>query len=393
MSTLFLHIGMPKTGTSYIQKFLSLNNKVLRPKGYVYPVFKFTFDKIGHLRNGHFLVCKIKNEQGKRDHEAEKYYFEKGFKRVLSCFEKYPNVILSDESIWNSSDNNYSGDLWPELKRMADEHNFDVKIIVYLRRQDTFIQSLWGQFVKGTCELSFKDYVNGKMHEKRRQNYYERLNEISAYFGKENVIPRVYENQQYEGTDNTLISDFLKVIGIELTDEYQKPMVELSNTSLEGVYLETKRVMNTFPEFKERRNYLTDDLKKVMEEHKDSPKAKRVNNFTYDEQIAYLEKYKDSNSMVAKEYFGREDGILFRDEIKKVDNENIANYKTTDILETLGQVIVMKNNEFLELKDEKRSLQSTINWISTPFFKKVTRKLKRIFSRPKEQLGETDELC
>ena len=43
MGTIFLHIGMPKTGTSALQKFLAANRRLLEKKGFVFPDFGYVY--------------------------------------------------------------------------------------------------------------------------------------------------------------------------------------------------------------------------------------------------------------------------------------------------------------------------------------------------------------
>ena len=70
-----------------------------------------------------------------------------GMDIIRQLFESYDQVILSDEGIWSASCENRKS-LWDELKEYGDRHHFAVKIIVYLRRQDAFLDSLWKQRVK-----------------------------------------------------------------------------------------------------------------------------------------------------------------------------------------------------------------------------------------------------
>ena len=66
MATIYLHAGMPKTGTSYIQHFLWDNEEALQEQGYVFPHLD-PFPTIGRARNGYFSRCIIKNDDGERD--------------------------------------------------------------------------------------------------------------------------------------------------------------------------------------------------------------------------------------------------------------------------------------------------------------------------------------
>lgn len=381
MAVLYLHIGMPKTGTSSIQNFLMQNNNVLNEKGYVYPDFKVYFKNIGKNRNGQFLVGHLHDESGMRDYNAEKALFDKNFDIISQLSQKYPNIILSEESLWNSAERHSGKDFWRKIKSETDKRNLELKIIVYLRRQDLFLQSFWAQHVKVNSTLSLKEYINSRKS-KIKLDYYSRLNEIAEYVGKENILVRVFEKQQYLGTDNTLISDFLETIGLSLTDEY-KALDKPANLSLSGVYLEIKRHMNKYPEFKNHRNYFSKLLKEVQENNSGIVGYESAKLFKYDELIELLSKYSESNKNVAKMYLNRSDGVLFRDEIKKYDDSKVNGYSSEEIVDVMKQIIELQHSHNQEKIKELNSIikkqKSTIDWMSVSFPKKVTRKLKNMF--------------
>ena len=66
MKTLYLHIGMPKTGTTSIQTFCELNRELLKEMGYWYPESIHKYKNVSIRRNGHFLVGQCKDSEGKR---------------------------------------------------------------------------------------------------------------------------------------------------------------------------------------------------------------------------------------------------------------------------------------------------------------------------------------
>lgn len=382
MATVYLHIGMPKTGTSHIQNFLWTNDEVLREKGYVYPKFK-SFPGIGKARNGYFLRNQLKDPlTGKRDPEKEKEIYNQSFDEISELSQTYDKIILSEEGIWDTP--TFS---WTKYKKEIDSRDLDTKIIVYLRRQDLFIESYWSQKVKETSVLTFNEYINKKKYSKLRLNYYTRLCEISDVVGKENIIVRVYEKDQYEGKEKNLTSDFLNVIGLKLDDSFIMPE-RVFNPSLSGIYVEVKRILNYNPTYKIPKSFVVPLLYQTMIDNSDMSDFKSSKYFAKEQQIEFLNQFAQENSLVAKEYLGRENGELFLEKIENNNDESVK-YSSKDLVSICGQVIEIQRNNYeehiAELKDVIKRQQSTINWVTTSFPKKVTRKLKRIFkiNRPK----------
>ena len=56
-TTLYLHIGTPKTGSSAIQDFLAENTRQLEKEQYVFPDFGVRYYKVRAGRNGRWLRC------------------------------------------------------------------------------------------------------------------------------------------------------------------------------------------------------------------------------------------------------------------------------------------------------------------------------------------------
>lgn len=142
MKVLYIHIGTPKTATTAIQEFCMDNQEALNQKGYCYPVFPFEYPDAPKARNGHFLVGVAHDFGLEGIEEKEQREFREGLDTVNSLFERYDNVILSDEIIWRSTFSKRKS-LWEELKQESEAGGFRVKVIVYLRRQDTFCVSWW----------------------------------------------------------------------------------------------------------------------------------------------------------------------------------------------------------------------------------------------------------
>ena len=72
MSTVYIHVGTPKTGTSAIQVFFTKNRKLLKEKGVCYPDLGFDFPGIKSNRNAHCLNAYIYDENHKRLRDRER---------------------------------------------------------------------------------------------------------------------------------------------------------------------------------------------------------------------------------------------------------------------------------------------------------------------------------
>jgi hypothetical protein len=372
---------MPKTGTSHIQNFLWANDKALRKYGYVFPHFA-SFPSIGKARNGYFLRNQLKDpETGKRNVQREEEIYTNNFNKISELAEEYDNIILSEEGIWNTPKFSF-----PKYMEEIKTRGLETKIVVYLRRQDLFIQSYWAQKVKETSTTTFSKYIESKKYNKLKFDYYDRLNEIEGFVGKENMIVRVYEKGQFKNND--LTDDFLDAVGLEMNDDF---VVEdrIYNPSLNGIYLEVKRLLNYNPEFKIAKSYVVPLIYKVMADNSAVGSFNSSQYFSADEQAEFLAQYSEGNSLVAKEYLNRADGRLFYDKIDN-SNEEAIKYSTQELVDVCGQIINVQRNEYeLLIADLKETVasqkavikqqDSTIKWVTTSFPKKVTRKLKRIF--------------
>lgn len=349
MPTLFLHIGTPKTGTTAIQYFMSDNKKILESKGYSYPILRKGFSGIGNNRNAHFLIYKIYDEKKKNMLDEEKELVVECLDKIAEIAINFPNIVISDEGIWNGA--RKKADFWKNLKKELESRGIDLKIIVYLRRQDLFIQSYWAQQVKETLTVPFDEYISGGMYKICDLDYYAHLNEIENVLGRDNIIVRAYEKQQFVGTNKSVISDFLEAINLELTDEYRNiDMVQ--NLSLEGCCLEVKRILNNMPEYKTKSNFIVPLLTEVQAELIQDVGFEKCKYFSHENQQKFIAQYTESNCEVAKDYLNREDGILFKDGIQTNTHTKVSKYSMEELIFVCGKVAVLQQQKMKEIKEE-----------------------------------------
>ena len=146
MKTLYIHIGCPKTGTTSLQYFCGENKEILAENGVYFPVFEQKYNNVNPFRNGHFLMAHRYDSSGKINLLEEKQIFRFNMDHILHMFSKYDNILLSDEALWSA--HFYKKKLWKTLQREALRNNFTVRIIIYLRRQDTLLNAMWNQKIK-----------------------------------------------------------------------------------------------------------------------------------------------------------------------------------------------------------------------------------------------------
>ena len=261
-------------------------------------------------------------------------------------------------NMWNGYKNREN--FWQVLKSALSERGIDLKVIVYLRRQDLVVESYYAQRVKIKVNDEFQNYLDSEDIAYFKLDYYTQLKEIEQAIGKENIIVRVYEKKQYEGNGNTLISDFLNTLGLELDERYVSSDIVV-NTRLQGKYLEIKRILNRIDCFRTRKdNWAARYLKICQDEEEKIKGSLKCDYFTYEQRAAFLEKYKEGNQAIAREYLKREDGILFRSGICKRGRENSdKDYSAEELVFICGKVLEMHNDEMKnKLSDMKAELDS-----------------------------------
>ena len=336
MKTLHIHIGTPKTATTAIHYFCKENAEMLAKEGYCYPTFTFEYPGISKAHTGRFLMGVVKDKDGNRNTKQEEINFREGMNIVKKLFREYEHIILSDEGIWRRTEG-IKEDFWKIMVQEAEKAEFQIHVIEYLRRQDKYFLSNWNQRVKRLCSNhTIEEFT--EMGDKRRLDYYGKLEQISGVVGKENITVRRFEKDNFEG--GSIYADFLSIFHIALTDEY-KVSQDVRNIGLYGNTHEIKRVLNIFPWMKDEkvRKYITDIL---QEDSEISKKEYPCEMYSKEEIRDLLECYREGNQKVAEEYLGEEPGSdLFDDIVSDLPKWQKDNpYMVDDLIRILGSVMM-----------------------------------------------------
>lgn len=194
--TLFIHVGLHKTGTTSLQRFLFENQKPLQDAGLYRPE---TGADNGPNSWGHHALAGSLRTVSPEAHQlwADLRKECRGQKQVVVSSEEFSLVFKPEH-------------LLPVIRKFE---KWTVRIVCYVRPQDQYLESLYNHSVKAVGETA--DIETFLKRVKRRLNYRAYLMALDKTFGTSNIILRPYEPDALRGD---ICSDFMAAIGMEMPD-------------------------------------------------------------------------------------------------------------------------------------------------------------------------------
>lgn len=309
---LYLHIGMPKTGTSTIQGLLFDNRKTLDQHGYFYPVatlggssdYAYAHHNLAHaiLENNNAPWQKLQGEL---------------------AANKRKRIIISSEAFSNCRH--------PDHLKYIHEYlcHFPIKIVVYVRRQDEMLQGLYQTLVTfGDLTDPLADYLEMILTEHPHTlDYYSLINDLFAReFGKENILLRVYEKSSLHEGD--LLKDFLKTTGFSASKFLQLD-VPNNNLSFDARTLEIFRQLKI--QLKGEDEEALEHIRRIMRKQNKRSAFQGNNIITQEQSSRIMASVNQSNEKLAREYLQKEDGVLFSEPAMKFTSNETVNIGDQDI--------------------------------------------------------------
>ena len=211
---LILHIGMSKTGSSSIQYLLDINRSALLAQGFSYPgktagnshaLLATAFTSFPVMLND----TEHKTWQGRAPEVAIGSYIAELEAEVAGLPHRVSRIILSAEQFGKYQRTQ------ADIRRLRD---FVVRladrciVVVYLRRQDEHFASLYSQFLRwGKIGEPDMQKLN-PLHQD--YDYADLLARWADVFGKQNVVPRLFERPAGKHFD--VVADFAGLCGFDL---------------------------------------------------------------------------------------------------------------------------------------------------------------------------------
>ncbi|WP_286828362.1 MULTISPECIES: hypothetical protein [Kordiimonas] len=209
MGTVYLHIGIFKTGSSALQVFFARNAAKLKDQGLIYPQSASVSNARRGLitsGNGSSLALALKQGAPAENRGEQLAWFGE---TLVSA--KSHGILLSSEIFCD-----LPVDAFQTLKSICHEHGMQLQVIAFVREQASYMESLYIQQVKRRHITSLPEpYIRDRYPKARHLKYHAFLSSLSDTVGAENLKVRDY------GAED-VIAAMCEIMGLE-PDNLERP--------------------------------------------------------------------------------------------------------------------------------------------------------------------------
>ncbi|MCQ8822190.1 hypothetical protein NQT65_18535 [Pseudoalteromonas agarivorans] len=298
--TLYIHIGTGKTGTTALQDFFLLNSDKLEESGVKYA-------KSGLVKNNHHLLCRNylrKDEAIQSD--------------IVANLEALNQEINGSELNTFLISSEYFPGLQPdEISELATIIEARIVPIVYLRRQDEFLESWYAQIVK-----AYK--VNSNIYSLKNRLINEKIFDYKYLTGcwekvnaQNEIIVRPYEKDSFY--NNNIFDDFINALGLNIDDKFDFPKKD-PNPSLKP---------NQIVLGLEMYDYCSEEQKNIIFTYFEGVEDNSKFFLSTEERNEIIDEHNKINNYVAQRYLNKE--RLFKNNSAKVDGGGESIFSTSFI--------------------------------------------------------------
>jgi hypothetical protein len=296
---LFLHIGYPKTGTTGLQRYLSLNAARLKERGILYPqAGRVTYKETGAVSDAHYaasFVLDIGHYEGKL-----------AFPNVVDMKAQLAREVAESgcDQVVISSEYFITAKNLRVIAEFFD--GYEVTIVVYLRRHDHAYESAYNQLLKTARPAPWNATIEAFiLYQQGIQDvpydYLETIERWASVFGGRNINVRVFEKPPH---GRNIYADFLDAIGLVETDDME-PVARSMNESVSHPVLVAIRSVRSANLAVEVQNRIVARL--LVANSSEKPPLYLSSPM----RNAIFSRHRKSYEVIARKFMGRERGVLF----------------------------------------------------------------------------------
>ena len=360
-----VHIGGEKTGTTTIQEFCRVNRHLLADQGILYPS---SLGASNHLKLVAYAIGDnnfeddtrkffgIKNNWGLRNFQSQ---VERDLESEIQQNNNASVALLSSELIQSRlleiSEIN-------KLRDLLISYFSDIKIVIYLRRQDRVAISHYSTKLKSDTDDDGLVFPRIDANEGLPAyfDYDSLLRKFEKIYGKENLEVRLLESHFLK--DGDLLSDFCFSCGIEHNEQFVA--VERENESLSPAAIAFYRRFNKrVPRFAGHGlNPLRTGLKSAIAK----AYSGRGPEVAASEARAFYSKFTEGNRKIAHRYFPGGNCNLFSDDFSMYREQVSDTVEPDDLIDIATHLWIERSIEIERLKLENYLIRFSMGFAKQP---------------------------
>lgn len=326
-STVYLHIGLAKTGTTAIQRFFFENSEELTKHGVFYPD-NFRSPETGYSDWGHHILSH--KWGGWLDKKVFPITPDEAWEKTAAFIRRNPGRhVISSERFQDTL--GVPGD--KEIIRFVEDIIAPAKlvIVVYLRRQDMFAESHYKELVKNnyhTC--TFAEYISNLPHFLDYAAYLDKIAQLSPSV---RIVARIYDPSLFTG--GNLFADFFDALDMQMPKINLTSGKRITNPSINSALVALMENMQTKPLWREKK--FRGQLYRFFENH---PELIDIGAplLSDEDRKEILIRYENSNARVADLYLSEQQahGLKMTNEtrMKKFNKDRLI-YSSNDVTRLL----------------------------------------------------------
>lgn len=299
--TIYFHIGYHKTGTSAIQSFCVANQEKLERVGVLYAKTGRSGVAHGPLANSLKVSNRILN--------PDTLYSELKYEVTNTNAKK---IIVSSECFLEQIPLER---IEPYFKSL----NVNVKIIVYVRRQDEWAQSVYNEIIKDPSRRYTGSIFNMREVRIGWLDYNHVISQWAESFGYDNVIVRPFDKKRMS---NGLYADFLSIFHVDDISVFDNPITgKATNQGLSEDIIMVLRTLNEIPMTRDMHIEMVDHLVDMSYRSEDKKLGRDYKILSFSEKSKLMESFRVSNKKLFDNFLKNKTS-LFCQELVREKSQN-----------------------------------------------------------------------